>query len=123
MILRGGGRWALALALLLILLAGGGAAAAGEGGAPSEAIFLADLVVLMAAGRLLGEAMLRIGQPSIMGQLLAGILLGPSVLGWLWPDLAHLLFPATKEQKSMIDGISQFGILLLLLLTGMETDL
>jgi len=126
MTLRGGGRlpaWALVLALLAILLPGGSAAAAGEGGAPSEAIFLADLVVLMAAGRLLGEAMLRIGQPSIMGQLLAGILLGPSVLGWLWPDLAHLLFPAAKEQKSMVDAISQFGILLLLLLTGMETDL
>jgi len=125
MTLRGGGRlpaWALALGFLLILLPGGSAAATGEG-APSEAIFLADLVVLMAAGRLLGEAMLRIGQPSIMGQLLAGMLLGPSVLGWLWPDLAHLLFPAAKEQKSMVDAISQFGILLLLLLTGMETDL
>jgi Kef-type K+ transport system membrane component KefB/nucleotide-binding universal stress UspA family protein len=125
MTLRGGKRlpaWALALALLAVLLPAS-ALAAGEGGAPSEAIFLAQLVVLMAAGRLLGEAMLRIGQPSVMGQLLAGILLGPSVLGWLMPDLAHLLFPPMKEQKVMIDAISQFGILLLLLLTGMETDL
>ena len=90
---------------------------------PSEVIFLAELVVLMLVGRLLGEAMQRIGQPSVMGQLLAGILLGPSVLGWLWPDLQHWIFPAAKEQKSMIDAVSQFGILLLLLLTGMETDL
>ena len=55
--------------------------------------------------------------------LLGGILLGPSMLGALWPDLQHALFPRTPEQKAMLDGISQFGILLLLLLTGMETDL
>ena len=55
--------------------------------------------------------------------LLAGILLGPSVLGALWPDVQHALFPPDKGQKAMLDAISQFGILLLLLLTGMETDL
>src|ERR1700730_11282598 len=67
--------------------------------------------------------MQRVGHPSVMGRLLAGILLGPSLLGWLWPDLQHWLFPAVKEQKSMLDAVSQLGILLLLLLTGMETDL
>jgi len=90
---------------------------------PSEVIFLLALVVLMAAGRLLGEGMQRIGQPAVMGQLLAGLLLGPSVFGLLWPDAQHALFPSSPEQKAMVDGISQFGILLLLLLTGMETDL
>jgi Kef-type K+ transport system membrane component KefB/nucleotide-binding universal stress UspA family protein len=77
----------------------------------------------MLVGRLLGEGMLRIGQPAVMGQLIAGLVLGPSVLGLLLPDLQHLLFPPAKEQKAMLDGISQFGILVLLLLTGMETDL
>jgi Kef-type K+ transport system membrane component KefB len=91
--------------------------------APSDIVFLSELLVLILVGRLLGEAMIRIGQPSVMGQLLGGILLGPSALGWLWPDLQHGLFPAAKEQKAMIDAISQFGILLLLLLTGMEVDL
>jgi Kef-type K+ transport system membrane component KefB/nucleotide-binding universal stress UspA family protein len=107
----------------LVLSATAAFAAESPKGSPSEVIFLAELIVLMLAGRLLGEAMQRIGQPSVMGQLLAGILLGPSLLGWLWPDLQHWLFPAAKEQKAMIDAISQFGILLLLLLTGMETDL
>jgi Kef-type K+ transport system membrane component KefB/nucleotide-binding universal stress UspA family protein len=117
--------WALAFVfgLAALALGAGGAAAADGDGAPSEAVFLVQLVVLMAAGRLLGEAMLRVGQSSVMGQLLAGILLGPSVLGWLWPDLQHLVFPAAKEQKSMLDAVAQFGILLLLLLTGMGTDL
>jgi Kef-type K+ transport system membrane component KefB/nucleotide-binding universal stress UspA family protein len=101
----------------------GNALAAASSTGPSEVVFLAQLLVLMAVGRLLGEAMQRIGQPSVMGQLLAGIMLGPSVLGWLWPDLQQWIFPASKDQKSMIDAISQWGILLLLLLTGMETDL
>jgi Kef-type K+ transport system membrane component KefB/nucleotide-binding universal stress UspA family protein len=107
----------------LLVLSPALAFAADSAQAPSEAIFLAELVILILVGRLLGEAMQRIGQPSVMGQLLAGILLGPSLLGWLWPDAQHWLFPAAKEQKSMIDAISQVGILLLLLLTGMETDL
>ena len=67
--------------------------------------------------------MLRLKQPAVMGQLIAGLLLGPSLFGALFPDVQHALFPAAKEQKAMLDGIAQFGILLLLLLTGMETDL
>src|SRR5450755_2690463 len=73
--------------------------------------------------RLLGEAMVRLGQPAVMGQLIGGLLLGPSLFGLLLPDLQHALFPKSPEQKAMIDAISQFGILLLLLMTGMETDL
>ena len=67
--------------------------------------------------------MQRIGQPAVMGQLIAGILLGPSVLGALWPSAEQSLFPASAYQKAMIDAVAQLGILLLLLLTGMETDL
>src|SRR6195256_4113733 len=112
-----------ALASVLTLAPNVALAAEGAAHSPSEVIFLAQLITLMVVGRLLGEAMSRIGQPSVMGQLLAGILLGPSVLGLIWPDAQHALFPAAKEQRAMIDAISQFGILLLLLLTGMETDL
>ena len=100
--------------------------AAAPGGAhkgPSEWLFIIQLVVLMIVGRILGEAMLRIGQPAVMGQLIAGLVLGPSLLGALLPDIQHMLFPRTPEQKAMIDAISQFGVLLLLLITGMETDL
>ena len=45
------------------------------------------------------------------------------MLGALWPEAQHALFPPSREQKSMIDAVSQLGILMLLLLTGMETDL
>src|SRR5689334_21159110 len=120
--MRGGAAFALSVAALFIAFATPALAADGQKG-PSEAIFLVELVMLMVAGRLLGEAMQRIGQPAVMGQLLAGLMLGSSVLGVLWPDAQHALFPSSPLQKSMVDAISQFGILLLLLLTGLETDL
>ena len=97
---------------------------AAEGSAKgSEAILLVQILLLICFGGLLGELMLLIGQPAVMGQLLAGICLGPSVLGALWPDAHRLIFPDAPEQRSMIEGVAQFGILLLLLLAGMETEL
>ncbi|MGZ5841242.1 MAG: cation:proton antiporter, partial [Xanthobacteraceae bacterium] len=89
----------------------------------SEALFFAQLGLLLLIGRGLGEIMQKLGQPAVMGQLLGGVLLGPSVLGLVSPDFQHTLFPGTPEQKSMINAVSQLGILMLLLLTGMETDL
>jgi Kef-type K+ transport system membrane component KefB/nucleotide-binding universal stress UspA family protein len=97
--------------------AGGGAA-----GSP-ETIFIVEIGILLLVGRLMGEAAHRIGQPPVMGQLIGGLLLGPSVFGAIWPEAQHTLFPDSGTQKSMIDAVSQLGILMLLLLTGMETDL
>src|SRR3954464_6129640 len=111
------------LGAVLVALSVGNAFAAEAAKGPSEVVFLFQLIVLLLFGRLLGELMQQVGQPSVMGQLIAGIILGPSVFGWALPDLQHTLFPRAPEQKAMIEGISQFGILLLLLLTGMETDL
>jgi hypothetical protein len=65
----------------------------------SEIVFLCQVIALFVCGRLMGEAMQRIGQPAVMGQLIAGILLGPSVLGLIWPDLQHLLFPANRPKR------------------------
>jgi Kef-type K+ transport system membrane component KefB len=110
-------------AWLVLLATSDALAAESVPSAPSEAIFFAQVGILLVVGRLLGEAMQRIGQPAVMGQLIAGIVLGPSVLGVLGPDLQHALFPKNAEQKSMIDAVSQLGILMLLLLTGMGTDL
>src|SRR5262245_11107305 len=89
----------------------------------TTAIFAAELILLLFFGRVLGEAMNRIGQPAIFGQLLAGVLLGPSMFGVLLTELRQIVFPDTPTTKSMIDAVSQIGILLLLLLTGMETNL
>jgi Kef-type K+ transport system membrane component KefB/nucleotide-binding universal stress UspA family protein len=90
---------------------------------PSEALFLLQIIVLVVSGRLLGELMVRVGQPSIMGQIIAGVILGPSLFGLALPDLQAQLFPPDDAQKSMSNAIGQLGILFLLLLAGMETDL
>lgn len=121
-------RWALLIACLLLLLLTGVLLAAdvpgrGSEGKPSEAVFIVQIVLLLVFGRLLGEAMQRIGHPAVMGQILAGVLLGPSVFGALWPEMQRSLFPESTDQQSMIDAVSQLGVLMLLLLTGMETDL
>jgi Kef-type K+ transport system membrane component KefB/nucleotide-binding universal stress UspA family protein len=110
----------LILAATSLHAAEGPAAAASDS---SEAVFIVQIVLLLLVGRLLGEAMQRIGQPAIIGQLIAGIVLGPSIFGALWPDAQHAIFPTKGEQRSMIDAVGQLGILMLLLLTGMETDL
>ena len=112
--------WAV-LAMLFTIQAASAAAVSGSG--KTEATLIAEIVLLLLVGRLLGEAMERLGQPSIMGQLLAGIILGPSLFGWVWPEAQKAIFPSDPAQKSMLDAISQIGILMLLLLTGMETDL
>src|SRR5207244_2233607 len=112
--------WAGVALLLTVTMAG---AAGDKAGRPSEFLLLVQISLLIASGRGLGELMQRIGQPSVIGELLSGLLLGPCFFGWIWPEAQHALFPPSPEQKAMLDGISQFGILLLLLLTGMETDL
>ncbi|HVC31100.1 MAG TPA: cation:proton antiporter [Steroidobacteraceae bacterium] len=89
----------------------------------SAAIFLSQIIVLLLIGRLLGELLSRWGQPPVMGQLLGGIVLGPSVLGHLSPAAELALFPHSPQQQAMLTAVAQLGVLLLLLLTGMETDL
>ena len=89
----------------------------------SVAVFIAELVVLLVGGRLMGELMQRLGQPPVIGQIVAGVLLGPSALGALAPGLWRALFPPVAQQQAMLDAVSQLGILLLLLITGMETNL
>ena len=122
----------LVLAFFLVVILAGHAlaathgAAAGNGSSGSgraEGILVAEILLLLVVGRVLGEGMQRIGQPALMGTLLAGIILGPSLFGWVWPEAQHFIFPKDEAQKGMIDGLSQVGILMLLLLTGMETDL
>src|SRR5438445_1943326 len=92
-------------------------------GHPSDTttlIFIVQLGLLMVVGRFMGELMQRVRQPAVMGQLIGGVLLGPSVLGAAWPAAYHTVFP---QQREMLKAVSELGIVMLLLLTGMEIDL
>ena len=117
-----GGGTCLLLATAAVAASTKGTQGPGPGGS-GEALLIAEIALLLFVGRGLGELMQRIGQPAVIGQLLAGLILGPSFFGWLAPAAHHFLFPDTAEQKNLIQGLSNVGVMLLLLLTGMETDL
>jgi K+:H+ antiporter len=107
------------------ILAAGASAFAAEGSA-SDALeigFLTEITLLILVGRILAEGMQRIGQPAVMGPLIGGLLLGPSVLGALWPAAQQALLATDPGQTKAITAFAQFGVLLLLLLAGMETEL
>src|SRR4051794_5453388 len=86
-------------------------------------VFWADLVVLAVTARLLGALMRRFGQPSVVGELCAGLLLGPSLLGKALPGVEHWLFPGTVAQSGLVLVVATVGIVMMLVYTGFETDL
>src|ERR1700743_3602993 len=81
--------------------AGGGNGGNGLGGT-DEVILTAQVVLLLIIGRGVGEIMQRFGQHAVIGNLLAGLILGPSLFGWLWPSAHHLIFPSEPKIKSLI---------------------
>src|SRR5690242_772554 len=82
-------------------------------------IFFVQVMLLIIFGRVLGELMQRIKQPAVMGQLLAGIILGPSIFGSIWPQAHEVIFPAHSSSRDMLKAVSELGVLMLLLVTGM----
>lgn len=84
-------------------------------------IFLLQILVIIISARLLGWLMGKMGQPSVMGEIVAGILLGPSLLGWLVPDFFGFLFKS--ESLGNLQLISQLGLVLFMFTVGMELDL
>lgn len=85
-------------------------------------VFLA-LAVLLGAARMLGEVARHFHQPSILGEILAGIILGPTVFGRIAPDLQHTIFPSAGNVSIVLGGVSSLAVVLFLLVAGMEVDL
>lgn len=93
---------------------------------------LIQLVVILLAARLFATLFRRFGQPAVVGEIVAGLVLGPSLLGWLFPEAFRALFqpeihglvPELSEQllRWVFAMLSQIGLILLLFLIGMEFD-
>jgi Kef-type K+ transport system membrane component KefB/nucleotide-binding universal stress UspA family protein len=86
-------------------------------------LFWLQLVALLAVARGLGGLLRRIGQPAVVGELAAGLVLGPSIFGQLAPAAQAWLFPDDPVQVGMLAAVGWVGALLLLIVTGYETDL
>jgi len=84
---------------------------------------LVALGVLLGAARLLGEIARKLGQPAVIGELFAGILLGPTLLGNFWPRASQTLFPPEGPLPVSLHALTTVAITLFLLVAGMEVDL
>jgi Kef-type K+ transport system membrane component KefB/mannitol/fructose-specific phosphotransferase system IIA component (Ntr-type) len=83
--------------------------------------FLITLSLMLFSAKALGELFSRIKQPSIIGEILAGLIIGPTVLGAIYPELFNWLFPSPIFQA--LDGLIILAVVLLLLVSGLEVDL
>lgn len=91
-------------------------------GAHSLLVFLLQLAILLLLALCLGRLATRLGMPAIVGELLTGVVLGPSLLGHLAPGFTGWLLPTQPGQAHLLDAIGQIGVLLLVGITGAQLD-
>jgi len=84
-------------------------------------ILLAQIITIILAARMLGWVCQKIGQPTVIGEIIAGIVLGPSLLGLYFPEFSNALFPV--KSLGNLQFLSQIGLILFMFMVGMELDL
>jgi Kef-type K+ transport system membrane component KefB len=92
-------------------------------GAHPLLVLLLQIGLLLLLALALGRLAIRLGMPAIVGELTAGVLVGPSVLAHALPGVSAWLFPRDPAQVHMLDAVGQLGVLLLIGITGMHMDL
>lgn len=85
------------------------------------AILLLQIITIILTARVFGFLCKKIGQPSVIGEIIAGILLGPSFVGMYFPEFSGFLFP--KQSLGNLQFLSQIGLILFMFVVGMELDL
>jgi len=83
-------------------------------------ILLLQVIVIIIAARLMGLLFLKMGQPAVVGEMVAGIVLGPSLLGALFPALQSFLFPASS--MGLLRTLSQLGVILFMFVVGLDLN-
>jgi len=89
--------------------------------AEPAAMLLLQIISILIVSRIFGYLFAKIGQPTVIGEILAGIVLGPSLLGYFYPDAFHFLFAAKSLGNLYI--LSQIGLILFMFTIGMELNL
>jgi Kef-type K+ transport system membrane component KefB len=82
--------------------------------------FLLQLLVILIVTRIAGWLLRKLGQPAVIGEIAAGILLGPSLIGAVWPEFSQAIFP--KESLDTLGIVSEMGLVLFMLVIGVELD-
>jgi Kef-type K+ transport system membrane component KefB len=85
------------------------------------AVLLLQIIVIIAFARIFGFLFKKIGQPAVIGEIVAGIVLGPSVIGAFFPEINSFLFPAAS--LGGLQFLSQIGLIFFMFIIGMELDL
>src|SRR5690606_39657720 len=85
------------------------------------AVLIAQMITIILVARLFGWICKKIGQPSVVGEMIAGIVLGPSLVGMYFPEFSAALFPV--ESLGNLQVLSQIGLILFMFMVGMELDL
>ena len=86
-------------------------------------VFWVQVASLVILARMLGWGMRRIGMPGIIGELAAGVILGPSIFGKVWPEGFEWYLPGEELQSGALLAVGWVGLAFLLVVTGFETDL
>jgi K+:H+ antiporter len=84
-------------------------------------LLLLQIVVVVTVARAVGSAFRAMGQPRVIGEIVAGLLLGPSFLGWMFPSITDQLFPV--DSLPLLNAFSQFGLVLFMFVVGLRLDL
>ncbi len=85
------------------------------------AVLLMQIIIIIFFARVFGFLFKKIGQPAVIGEIVAGIVLGPSILGAYFPEITQFLFPAAS--LGSLNFLSQIGLILFMFIIGMELDL
>lgn len=85
--------------------------------------FLIIVSVILISSRLLGEICRKFKQPVVVGEILAGIIIGPSLLGSTFPDLFKDVFTVSPRAYGAFDGLANIGVIMLMFIAGAEVDL
>ncbi len=107
---------------VVVLLAAEGGSSAAPLSEHEVLVFLIQLALLVGVARIFGWLMKSVGQPAVVGELLAGVVLGPTLFGRVAPDAFEWVF-GEATVTSVIFGISWLGVIMLLVVIGFETDL
>ena len=87
---------------------------------PDLVLLLAQVAMIITCARLAGQLFRRVGQPQVVGEMAAGIALGPTLLGSLAPGMTTLLFP--PQTLGFLQAISQLGMIVFMFVIGLELD-